>query len=64
MGHAFQQQRLIANLTLSAAERYNAFAALYPKLVQRVPQYTLASYLGMSKEFVSRLRSKNRRKKS
>jgi CRP-like cAMP-binding protein len=63
MGHAFQQKRLIANLTLSAEERYNSFAESYPLIVQRVPQYTLASYLGMSTEFLSRIRSKNRKPK-
>ncbi len=64
MGHAFQQQRLISNLTLSAEERYNSFCENYPLLVQRVPQYALASYLGMSTEFLSRIRSKNRKKLS
>jgi len=64
MGHAFQQKRLIANLTLSAEERYNSFSEAYPLIVQRVPQYTLASYLGMSTEFLSRIRSKARKKTS
>jgi CRP-like cAMP-binding protein len=61
-GHAFQQKRLIANLTLSAEERYRSFSEDYPLIVQRVPQYTLASYLGMSTEFLSRIRSKNRKR--
>jgi len=64
MGHAFQQKRLIANLTLSAEERYKSFSEDYPLIVQRVPQYTLASYLGMSTEFLSRIRSKARKKTS
>jgi CRP-like cAMP-binding protein len=62
MSYAFQQKRLIDSLTLSAEERYNSFAATYPLIVQRVPQYTLASYLGMSTEFLSRIRSKARKK--
>jgi len=61
MAHAYQQQRLIASLTLSAEERYNAFAEKYPLIVQRVPQYILASFLGMTTEFLSRIRSKNRK---
>jgi CRP-like cAMP-binding protein len=62
MGHAFQQKRLIANLTLSAEDRYRSFTEDYPLIAQRVPQYTLASYLGMSTEFLSRIRSKNRKR--
>jgi len=62
MSHTFQQKRLIDNLTLSAEDRYNSFAGAYPLIVQRVPQYTLASYLGMSTEFLSRIRSKARRR--
>ncbi len=61
MAHAYQQQRLIASLTLSAEERYNAFAEKYPLIVQRVPQYVLASFLGMTTEFLSRIRSKKRK---
>lgn len=57
-GHAFQYERLIANLTLSASERYYSFADKYPEIVQRSPQYALASYLGMSKEYLSRIRAK------
>jgi len=61
MAHAYQQQRVIANLTLSAEERYHAFAERYPLIVQRVPQYVLASFLGMTTEFLSRIRSKKRK---
>ena len=64
MGHAFQQKRLIDNLTLSAEDRYKSFSESYPLIVQRVPQYTLASYLGMSTEFLSRIRGKNRKRSS
>jgi CRP-like cAMP-binding protein len=55
---AFMQQRIIANLTLTAEERYDRFLNAYPLIVQRVPQYALASYLGMTTEFLSRIRSK------
>jgi CRP-like cAMP-binding protein len=61
---AFMQQRIIANLTLSAEERYEQFISRYPQIVQRVPQYALASYLGMTTEFLSRIRNKKASGKS
>ena len=58
---AFMQQRIISNLTQTAEERFENFVQKYPLIVQRVPQYALASYLGMTTEFLSRIR--NRRTK-
>ena len=55
---AFMQQRIISNLTQSAEERYENFIHKYPQIVQRLPQYALASYLGMTTEFLSRIRNK------
>ncbi|MCI4651512.1 Crp/Fnr family transcriptional regulator [Phaeodactylibacter sp.] len=55
---AFAQRRVLSNLGLSAEERYLEFQQMYPSIVQRVPQYALASYLGMSAEFLSKIRSK------
>lgn len=60
---AFMQQRIISNLTQSAEERYENFIEKYPQIVQRVPQYALASYLGMTTEFLSRIRNKRVPKK-
>lgn len=60
---AFMQQRIISNLTESAEERYENFIEKYPQIVQRVPQYALASYLGMTTEFLSRIRNKRVPKK-
>lgn len=60
---AFMQQRIISNLTLSAEERYDVFIDKYPQIAQRVPQYALASYLGMTTEFLSRIRNKKIGKK-
>lgn len=57
-GLAYQQRRVIANLTLSAEQRYLQFVRQYPALVQRVPQYALASFLGMTTEYLSKLRKK------
>ena len=53
---AFSQRRVLDNLGSSARERYESFNSLYPEIVSRVPQYTLASYLGMTPEFLSKIR--------
>lgn len=39
-------------------ERYDHFSTLFPDFVQRVPQYMLASYLGFTPEFLSKIRAK------
>lgn len=51
------QQRVISQLSLSAEARYVEFATTYPVLVQRIPLYLLASYLGMTREFLSKIRN-------
>lgn len=56
-GFAASQERIIRNLSLTATEKYLSFRARYPQIEQRVPQYMIASYLGMTKEFLSKLRS-------
>ncbi|MBL0743880.1 Crp/Fnr family transcriptional regulator [Chryseolinea lacunae] len=38
--------------------RYQQFTRLFPDFVQRVPQYMLASYLGFTPEFLSKIRAK------
>ncbi|MEM9858083.1 MAG: Crp/Fnr family transcriptional regulator [Bacteroidota bacterium] len=55
---AYSQRRVLSNLGKSAEERYLEFQELYPSIVQRVPQYALASYLGMSAEFLSKIRKR------
>jgi CRP-like cAMP-binding protein len=51
------QQRIIRSFSLPAADRYIQFRQQYPKIEQRVPQYMIASYLGITKEFLSKIRS-------
>jgi CRP-like cAMP-binding protein len=51
------QKRIVHNLSLPAKERYLRFREKYPSIEQRVPQYMIASYLGMTKEFLSKIRS-------
>ncbi len=60
---AFYQRKLITNLTKTAEERYHEFEERYPSIVQRVPQYALASFLGMTTEYLSKLRNKRMSKK-
>ncbi|MEO1254691.1 MAG: Crp/Fnr family transcriptional regulator [Bacteroidota bacterium] len=55
---AFSQRRALANIGKTAEERYLEYAEMYPKIIQRVPQYVLASYLGMTPEFLSKIRNK------
>ncbi|MBS7254226.1 Crp/Fnr family transcriptional regulator [Flavobacterium branchiicola] len=58
------QRRIIMNLTSSAEERYTNFVTEFPLVVKRVPQYTLASYLGMTTEFLSKIRNNKLKNKS
>lgn len=51
------QDRLVRNFSLSARERYTEFRKQYPGIEQRVPQYMVASYLGITKEFLSRIKN-------
>ena len=55
---AFSQKRALSNIGKSAEERYLEYTEMYPKIIQRVPQYVLASYLGMTPEFLSKIRAK------
>lgn len=55
---AFLQKRMLSALSKTAEERYEEFIEKYPIILNRVPQYALASYLGMSSEFLSKIRNK------
>jgi CRP-like cAMP-binding protein len=61
---AFFQRRIISALTLTAEQRYDDFLEKYPLLVNRMPQYAIASYLGMTTEFLSKIRNKKVKRKS
>lgn len=45
-------------ITTTHEEQYRDFAAAYPQIVQQVPQYYIASYLGVTPEHLSRIRKK------
>lgn len=55
---AFQQKRLLSNFTKTAEERYDEFMSKYSAIANRVPQYALASYLGFSTEYLSKIRNR------
>jgi CRP-like cAMP-binding protein len=59
---AAKDQQIVNALSTSAEERYEAFLKKYPSIALRVPQFMLASYLGVSPETLSRIR-KNRSRK-
>jgi CRP/FNR family transcriptional regulator, anaerobic regulatory protein len=50
------QQRHVQTISVSARERYEQFRNQYREIEQRVPQYMIASYLGITKEFLSHIR--------
>lgn len=54
------QERTLEQLGNDAMDRYTRFCIQYPQLEQRFPQYMIASYLGITPEFLSQLRSKFR----
>ena len=49
------QKRVLCFISSNANERYNNLLALYPGLIQRVPKSMIASYLGVTRETLSRL---------
>jgi CRP-like cAMP-binding protein len=53
---AAKDQRIVHALSTTAEERYLEFLKTYPSIATRVPQWMLASYLGVSPETVSRIR--------
>lgn len=58
------QKRLLQNISSTAEERYQGFVETYPHLANRLPQVQIASFLGITPEFLSRLRSKLSKQKS
>ena len=52
------QDRISHHLSSSAEERYRKFIQAYPDLIQRVPLKHIASYLGITPTYLSRLRAK------
>lgn len=60
--YVFIQKRLVSILSKTAEENYVEFRDKNPDLIQRLPQYHVASYLGISPEFLSKVIAKVARK--
>ncbi|MGI4865120.1 MAG: Crp/Fnr family transcriptional regulator [Janthinobacterium lividum] len=58
------QKRLHTFIACTAEERYTEFLAKYPDYLRRFPQHMIASYLGISPETLSRIRTKHLRPKT
>lgn len=56
--HAALQRRMVDNLSKTADQRYLDFIEKYPQLYQRLTNLQIAAYLGISHEFLSRIRKK------
>jgi len=52
------QKRINAAISMTAEERYNMLIESYPEFSQRFPQHLIASYLGITQETLSRIRSR------
>lgn len=56
--HIALQRRMIDNLSKTADQRYIDFIEKYPQLFQRLTNLQIAAYLGISHEFLSKIRKK------
>ena len=63
LSYIFLQKRLVSILTNIAEENYEELCEHYPELIQRLPQYHISSYLGVTPVFLSKILSKRARKK-
>jgi CRP-like cAMP-binding protein len=59
LNHAIaMQKRVNASISMTAEQRYADLLNTYPQFLQRFPQHIIASYLGVTKETLSRVRQK------
>jgi CRP/FNR family transcriptional regulator, anaerobic regulatory protein len=56
--YASLQKRLLQNISSTAEEKYLSFLQTYSHLNNRLPQTQIASFLGITPEFLSRLRNR------
>ncbi|RYY35448.1 MAG: Crp/Fnr family transcriptional regulator [Sphingobacteriaceae bacterium] len=61
---AYMARRVIINLTKTAEQRYEHFVERYPAIANKVPQYMVASFLGMTTEYLSKIRNQRITRKS
>ncbi|MFN3968200.1 Crp/Fnr family transcriptional regulator [Flavobacterium sp.] len=53
------QRRLSSTISNTAEKRYEEFAKNHPQFIQRFPQHIIASFLGITKETLSRIRKQS-----
>ena len=53
-----EQLRVIQNLSQTAEQRYHNFQSKYPKVLEKITQKQIASYLGITPEFLSMIRAR------
>jgi len=58
------QERLLQNISSTAEERYLSFMQMYSHLSNRLPQTQIAAFLGISPEFLSRIRNNSTKPKA
>ena len=54
------QTRVLQNISSTAQERYQSFLDQYPQLALRLPNTQIASYLGITPEFLSKMRNERK----
>lgn len=59
-GYVALQQRIRLLLSSTPQQRYEEFSKLYPELIERIPKKLIAEYLGVSRETLSRLYSRDK----
>lgn len=52
------QRRIVNKLSMNATAEYEDFCSRYPELIKRLSNIQIAAYLGISQEFLSKIRSK------
>ncbi|SFT36921.1 cAMP-binding domain of CRP or a regulatory subunit of cAMP-dependent protein kinases [Algoriphagus locisalis] len=50
------QKRITSSISYTSERRYADFVSEYPELLQRFPQHVIASYIGVTKDTLSRIR--------
>jgi CRP/FNR family transcriptional regulator, anaerobic regulatory protein len=57
---AAAQQNLFFIYSSTGEERYRRFSTSFPEFVQRIPQFMVASYLGFTPEFISKIKRRGK----
>jgi len=60
--YVFLQKRFVSILSKTAEENYEELVRDHPELIQRLPQYHISSYLGVTPVFLSKILAKRSKK--